>query len=38
MNIKFDEDKLNTHTKEFVELYNKNNGKKTMDEILEDFF
>ena len=37
MNIKFDEDKLNIHTKEFVELYNKNNGKKTMDEILEDF-
>ena len=37
MNMNFDEDKLNTHTKEFVELYNKNNGKKTMNEILEDF-
>jgi DNA polymerase elongation subunit (family B) len=37
MNISFDEEKLNIHTKDFVELYNKNNGKKTMDEILELF-
>jgi DNA polymerase elongation subunit (family B) len=37
MGIKFIEEKLNEHTLNFIELYNKNNGKKTMDEILSDF-
>jgi DNA polymerase elongation subunit (family B) len=37
MKIKFIEDKLNEHTVSFIELYNKNNGKKTMEEILCDF-
>ena len=37
MCVNFDEDKLNVFTKDFVELYIKNNGKKTMDEIIEDF-
>jgi DNA polymerase elongation subunit (family B) len=33
----FDQDKLNQHTKDFIEIYNKNNGKKTLDEIMYDF-
>ena len=33
----FDEEKLNLFTKEFIETYNKNNGKKTLDEIIYDF-
>ena len=33
----FDPDKLNQYTKEFIEKYNKNNGKKTLDEIIYDF-
>ena len=37
MGIDFNEDKLNIHTKDFVELYIKSNGKKTMEEIVEDF-
>ncbi len=37
MDIDFDEDKLNIHSKEFIELYLKSNGKKTMEEIIEDF-
>jgi hypothetical protein len=37
MGINFIEEKLNEHTIGFIELYNKNNGKKTMDEILGDF-
>ena len=37
MGVDFDEDKLNVHTQEFVELYIKSNGKKTMEEIIEDF-
>jgi DNA polymerase elongation subunit (family B) len=37
MDIDFDEDKLNIHSKDFIELYLKSNGKKTMEEIVEDF-
>ena len=37
LGVVFNEDKLNEHTKIFIEKYNKNNGKKTMEEILEDF-
>ncbi len=37
MGVDFDEDKLNLNTKDFIELYIKSNGKKTMDEIVEDF-
>jgi DNA polymerase elongation subunit (family B) len=37
MGNKFNEEKLNELTVEFIENYNKNNGKKTMDEIMEDF-
>ena len=37
MGINFVEEKLNEHTISFVELYNKNNGKKTMNEILSNF-
>ena len=33
----FDEEKLNQFTKEFIETYNKNNGKKTLEEIICDF-
>jgi DNA polymerase elongation subunit (family B) len=34
----FDQDKLNQYTKDFIENYNKNNGKKTLEEIMYDFF
>ena len=34
---KFDEDKLNEHTVNFINNYNKNNGKKTMEEIIYEF-
>lgn len=37
MGLQFNEDKLNEHTIPFIELYNKSNGKKTMDEIMEEF-
>jgi len=37
MNIKFDEEKLHEHIIPFIEFYNKNNGKKTMDEMIEEF-
>ena len=37
MGITFDKDKLETTTQCFIEKYNKNNGKKTLDEIIEDF-
>ena len=37
MGIQFNEEKLREHTIPFIELYNKNNGKKTMEEIMEDF-
>ena len=37
MGIQFNEEKLQEHTIPFIELYNKNNGKKTMEEIMEDF-
>jgi DNA polymerase elongation subunit (family B) len=37
MGLQFNESKLNEHTIPFIELYNKNNGKKTMDEIIEEF-
>lgn len=37
MGINFVEEKLDEHTVSFIELYNKNNGKKTMDEILGNF-
>lgn len=37
MNIKFNEEKLQEHIIPFIEFYNKNNGKKTMDEIIEEF-
>ena len=37
LGLEFIEDKLNAETRLFIETYNKNNGKKTMDEILEDF-
>ena len=37
MGVNFDEDNLNLHTKGFIELYIKSNGKKTMEEIVEDF-
>ena len=33
----FDEEKLNELTKIFIEEYNKNNGKKTLEEIICDF-
>jgi hypothetical protein len=33
LECEFDEDKLNQYTKIFIEEYNKNNGKKTLDEI-----
>ena len=33
----FDEEKLNQYTKLFIEEYNKNNGKKTLEEIMCDF-
>lgn len=36
MGVDFDEDKLNVHSKDFIELYIKSNGKKTMEEIVED--
>lgn len=36
-NYKFDEEKLNLFTKEFIEKYNKNNGKKTLEEIIYNF-
>ena len=37
MGFNFDEEKLNLNTKEFIEEYNKNNGKKTLEEIMSDF-
>jgi hypothetical protein len=37
MGIQFNEEKLQEHIIPFIEVYNKNNGKKTMDEIIEDF-
>jgi hypothetical protein len=37
MGCAFDQDKLNQYTKEFIENYNKNNGKKTLNEIMYDF-
>ncbi len=37
MGIQFNEEKLQEHLIPFIELYNKNNGKKTMEEIMEDF-
>ena len=37
MGCVFDQDKLNEFTKDFIEEYNKNNGKKTLDEIMSDF-
>ncbi len=37
MGVDFDEDKLQVQSKEFIELYIKSNGKKTMEEIIEDF-
>jgi len=37
MGIKFNEDKLNEHTVAFVDIYNKSNGKKTLNEIMEDW-
>ena len=37
MNIDFNEEQLKLHTKDFIENYIKNNGKKTMSEIVEDF-
>ena len=37
MGVNFDEDKLNLNARDFIELYIKSNGKKTMEEIVEDF-
>ena len=37
MNCDFNEELLNKHTKDFIEKYNKNNGKKSLEEIMEDF-
>lgn len=37
MGLQFNEDGLNEHTKIFIEKYNKSNGKKTLEEIVEDF-
>jgi hypothetical protein len=37
MGIDFDEDKLHIHSKDFIELYIKSNGKKTIEEIIEEF-
>jgi DNA polymerase elongation subunit (family B) len=37
MGIDFDKDKLCAQSKEFIELYIKSNGKKTIEEIVEDF-
>ena len=37
MNNKFIEEKLIEHTAPFIINYNKNNGKKTMDEIMDNF-
>ena len=36
-NCSFDNEKINQFTKEFIESYNKNNGKKTLEEIMCDF-
>ena len=35
MGVDFDEDKLNLHAKDFIELYIKSNGKKTMDDNIK---
>jgi DNA polymerase elongation subunit (family B) len=37
MDVKFDQDKLEEYTKDFINTYNKNNGKKTLDEIIDEF-
>ena len=37
MGFVFEEEQLTLYIKDFIENYNKNNGKKTMDEIIEDF-
>jgi len=37
MNIKFNLEKLENHTQNFIELYIKNNGKKLLDNIVEEF-
>jgi DNA polymerase elongation subunit (family B) len=36
MGVKFN-DKINIYTMDFIENYNKNNGKKSLEEIMEDF-
>jgi DNA polymerase elongation subunit (family B) len=37
MGIEFKKEELDKHTKEFIEQYIKNGGKKSMDQIIEEF-